>query len=102
MRRAAKNGNRNLTSADHDSIEVMLDGDTARMIGCSRVIATVYNGGYDLGYGRFLSFYEGLDEFGKDQETFLVLCIWYCPQGHTPYIEKNCSFVLKEQFFSCI
>ena len=75
MRRAAKNGNRNLTSANHDSIEVMIDGDTARMIGCSRVIATVYGGGYDLGYGRFLSFYEGLDEFGKNQETFLVLCI---------------------------
>ena len=33
------NGTFNYYSADHDSIEVMIDGDTARMIGCSRVIA---------------------------------------------------------------
>ena len=39
------NGTFNYYSADHDSIEVMIDGDTARMIGCSRVIATVYGGG---------------------------------------------------------
>ena len=39
------NGTFNYYSADHDSIEVMIDGDTARMIGCSRVIAEVYGGG---------------------------------------------------------
>ena len=39
------NGTFNYYSADHDSIEVMIDGDTARMIGCSRVIAAVYGGG---------------------------------------------------------
>jgi len=39
------NGTFNYYFADHDSIEVMIDGDTARMIGCSRVIAAVYGGG---------------------------------------------------------
>ena len=39
------NGTFNYYSADHDSIEVMIDGDTARMIGCSTVIADVYGGG---------------------------------------------------------
>ena len=39
------NGTFNYYSADHDSIEVMIDGDTARMIGCSTVIAEVYGGG---------------------------------------------------------
>ena len=38
-------GTFNYYAADHDSIEVMIDGDTARMIGCSRVIAAVYGGG---------------------------------------------------------
>ena len=38
------NGTFNYYSADHDSIEVMIDGDTARMIGCSTVIAEVYGG----------------------------------------------------------
>ena len=28
-----------------DSIEVMIDGNTAEMIGCSRVVASVYGGG---------------------------------------------------------
>ena len=43
---AEKNcGTFNYYSADHDSIEVMIDADTARMIGCSRVIAAVYGGG---------------------------------------------------------
>ena len=32
-------------SADHDSIEVRIDGDEAVMIGKSRVLAAVYGGG---------------------------------------------------------
>ena len=39
------NGTFNYYSADHDSIEVMIDGDTAWMNGCSTVIAEVYGGG---------------------------------------------------------
>ncbi len=39
------NGTFNYYSADHDSIEVMIEGDTARMTGRSRVVAAVYGGG---------------------------------------------------------
>ena len=39
------NGTFNYFSADHDSIEVMIDGNTAEMIGCSKVVASVYGGG---------------------------------------------------------
>ena len=39
------NGTFNYYSADHDSIEVMIDGDTAGMTGKSRVNAAVYGGG---------------------------------------------------------
>lgn len=39
------NGTFNYYSADHDSIEVTLNGDHASMTGRSRVIAAVYGGG---------------------------------------------------------
>ena len=39
------NGTFNYYSADHDSIDVNITGDTATMIGKSRVIAAVYGGG---------------------------------------------------------
>lgn len=35
-------------SAEHDSIEVLIDGDRAAMIGKSRVLAAVYGGGKHL------------------------------------------------------
>ena len=38
------NGTFNYYSADHDSIEVTISGDTATMIGKSRVSAAVYGG----------------------------------------------------------
>ena len=38
-------GTFNYYSADHDSIEVRVDGDKAFMIGKSRVLAAVYGGG---------------------------------------------------------
>ncbi len=38
-------GTFNYYSADHDSIEVSVDGDHAKMIGKSRVAAAVYGGG---------------------------------------------------------
>ena len=41
-------GTFNYDSAEHDSIEVRLDGDRALMIGKSRVLASVYGGGEHL------------------------------------------------------
>ncbi|MBQ9198765.1 MAG: nuclear transport factor 2 family protein [Lachnospiraceae bacterium] len=38
-------GTFNYYSAEHDSIEVTVDGDNARMVGKSRVLAAVYGGG---------------------------------------------------------
>lgn len=38
-------GTFNYYSADHDSIQVSVEGDTAKMIGKSRVVAAVYGGG---------------------------------------------------------
>ena len=38
-------GTFNYYSAEHDSIEVTLGGDTAQMVGKSRVTAAVYGGG---------------------------------------------------------
>ena len=38
-------GTFNYYSADHDSIIVEVRGDTAKMTGCSRVVAAVYGGG---------------------------------------------------------
>ena len=38
-------GTFNYYSADHDSIEVAVDGDGAKLIGKSRVTAAVYGGG---------------------------------------------------------
>ena len=38
-------GTFNYYSAEHDSIEVRIDGDTAVMTGKSRVLAAVYGGG---------------------------------------------------------
>lgn len=40
-----KNGTFNYYSAEHDAIEVNVDGDAASMIGKSRVVAAVYGGG---------------------------------------------------------
>lgn len=37
-------GTFNYYSADHDGIEVEIDGDRATMVGCSRVAAAVYGG----------------------------------------------------------
>ena len=38
-------GTFNYYSAEHDSIEVTIDGDRAAMVGKSRVLAAVYGGG---------------------------------------------------------
>lgn len=38
-------GTFNYYSADHDSIQVSIEGDTAKMIGKSSVVAAVYGGG---------------------------------------------------------
>lgn len=38
-------GTFNYYSADHDSIEVKINGDRAEMVGKSRVLAAVYGGG---------------------------------------------------------
>ena len=38
-------GTFNYYSAEHDGIEVKIDGDTAVMVGKSRVVAAVYGGG---------------------------------------------------------
>ena len=46
--RGLKNGTFNYYSAEHDSIEVILDGSKASMIGKSRVLAAVYGGGKHL------------------------------------------------------
>ena len=43
--RGLMKGTFNYYSADHDAIEVELHGDTAEMIGKSRVLAAVYGGG---------------------------------------------------------
>lgn len=43
--RGLTGGTFNYYSADHDSIEVRIDGDEAVMTGKSRVLATVYGGG---------------------------------------------------------
>ncbi len=40
-----KDGTFNYYSAEHDSIEVKVDGDKAVMVGKSRVLAAVYGGG---------------------------------------------------------
>lgn len=40
-----KNGTFNYYSAVHDEIKVVVDGDSASMIGKSRVVAAVYCGG---------------------------------------------------------
>ncbi len=42
--RGVQNGTFNYYSAEHDSIEVTISGDTAAMIGRSRVLAAVYGG----------------------------------------------------------
>lgn len=42
------NGTFNYYSADHDDIQVNINGDTATMIGKSRVVAAVYGGGKNL------------------------------------------------------
>ena len=43
--RGLLNGTFNYYSAEHDGIEVKIDGDTALMVGKSRVVAAVYGGG---------------------------------------------------------
>lgn len=43
--RGLEGGTFNYYSAEHDSIEVAVDGDRAEMIGKSRVVAAVYGGG---------------------------------------------------------
>ena len=43
--RGLENGTFNYYSAEHDSIEVTLSGDTAALTGKSRVLAAVYGGG---------------------------------------------------------
>ena len=42
--RGLLDGTFNYYTADHDSIEVEIQGDHARMTGCSRVLAAVYGG----------------------------------------------------------
>ena len=42
--RGLENGTFNYYSADHDSIDVKINGDKATMIGSSRVVAAVYGG----------------------------------------------------------
>ena len=46
--RGLENGTFNYYSAEHDSIEVIVDGSRASMIGKSRVLAAVYGGGKHL------------------------------------------------------
>ena len=43
--RGLLNGTFNYYSAEHDGLEVKIDGDTAVMVGKSRVVAAVYGGG---------------------------------------------------------
>ncbi|SDB18651.1 nuclear transport factor 2 family protein [Eubacterium oxidoreducens] len=43
--RGLENGTFHYYSADHDDIEVSIDGNRATMIGKSRVVAAVYGGG---------------------------------------------------------
>jgi ketosteroid isomerase-like protein len=43
--RGLLDGTFNYYSADHDSIEVKIDGNRAEMVGKSRVLAAVYGGG---------------------------------------------------------
>ena len=43
--RGLLNGTFKYYSAEHDGIEVKIDGDTAVMVGKSRVVAAVYGGG---------------------------------------------------------
>lgn len=43
--RGLLDGTFNYYSADHESIEVRINGDTAEMTGKSRVVAAVYGGG---------------------------------------------------------
>ena len=42
--RGLRDGTFNYYSAEHDSIEVTISGDTAAMVGKSRVLAAVYGG----------------------------------------------------------
>ena len=44
--KAVANGTLNYASADHDSMEVTISGDTATLIGKSRVHAAVFGGGW--------------------------------------------------------
>lgn len=44
--KAVANGTLNYASADHDSMEVTISGDTATLIGKSRVNAAVFGGGW--------------------------------------------------------
>lgn len=44
--KAVENGTLNYASAEHDSMDVTLDGDTAALIGKSRVRAAVFCGGW--------------------------------------------------------
>ena len=46
--RALMRGTFNYYSAEHDSIEVSLNGESAEMVGKSRVVAAVYGGGRRL------------------------------------------------------
>ena len=43
--KAVANGTLNYSSAEHDSMEVTMNGETAILIGKSRVLAAVYGGG---------------------------------------------------------
>lgn len=44
--KAVENGTLNYASAEHDSMEVTISGDTATLIGRSRVHASVFGGGW--------------------------------------------------------
>lgn len=44
--KAVANGTLNYSSAEHDSMDVNLNGDTATLIGKSRVHAAVFGGGW--------------------------------------------------------
>ena len=44
--KAVENGTLNYASAEHDSMEAALHGDTAALIGKSRVHAAVFGGGW--------------------------------------------------------
>ena len=46
--RSLMRGTFNYYSAEHDSIEVSLNGESAEMVGKSRVVAAVYGGGRHL------------------------------------------------------